>query len=320
MSKKEIEEEKEETTEEEEEEKEEEEEEEEENIDEEVDKAAEKITKTVYKSLNIKELTAKIDKLVNRDNSVAAKIWVSKDVQKDVGSLTKEEIIVGFYTALIHNDVVALKALSEGTPADGGYLFPDEFRQELIKNLEAETRMRSLVRVIPMRKDIMNAPKLGSRPHITWTSENAAKSTTTADFGQKTLTVFKMAAIMYASDELVEDCSEFDVVQLVIDLFADAIAAEEDRVIIQGDGTTQPTGFDNCTIASVTCSGNLSLKKLLLIEKLIAKAVNCWETLTSKARAISSQALSAMTLKVQRLGAESLWDSNAPTSAAYLVS
>ena len=122
----EVEEKAEETPEEEVEEAEEEEDTEEEDIGEEIDKTADKLTKAVYAKLNIKELRSKIDKLSAKDNSVAAKIWVSKDVQKEVDSLSKEEKIVGFYTALVHNDTVALKALSEGTAVDGGYLFPDK--------------------------------------------------------------------------------------------------------------------------------------------------------------------------------------------------
>ena len=72
-----------------------------------------------------------------------------------------------------------------------------------------------------------------------------------------------MAAIMYASDELVEDCHEFDVVQIVIDLFADSLATEEDKVITQGSGTGQPTGLTNCTITNVTCSGNLDFDDII---------------------------------------------------------
>jgi HK97 family phage major capsid protein len=140
----------------------------------------------------------------------------------------------------------------------------DEFRAELIKDLAEPTRMRGLVRVIPMKKDIMKVPKLGSRPKLRWTSENAAKSTTTADFDEKTLTVYKVAAILYASEELIEDCTEFDVVKLIIDLFAEEIAQEEDKVITAGTGVGQPTGLTNCSIGSVSCAGaNLGFDSII---------------------------------------------------------
>jgi len=65
----------------------------------------------------------------------------------------------------------------------------------LIRDVEELTVMRPLVRVIPMSKDVMKIPSLSSKPQVYWTLENAAKTTTTADFGQETLTAFKMAAI-----------------------------------------------------------------------------------------------------------------------------
>lgn len=149
--------------------------------------------------------------------------------------------------------------------------------------------MRGLVRVVPMKRDIMQIPKLSTRPQVRWTSENAQKSTTTASFESKTLTAHKVAAILYASEELVEDCDTFDVVRLIIELFAERIAEEEDKVITSGSGTGQPTGLTNCTLTSVTCSGNLDLKKksLLVLYKLVENVVKCWELLR---RTISNQA------------------------------
>lgn len=153
------------------------------------------------------------------------------------------------------------------TDADGGYLFPDEFRAEVIRDIAEQPRMRNEVTVIPMRRDVMNIPTLESRPQVSWTDENAEKSTTTADFGQVTLTVKKMAAILYASDELIEDSTEIDVVNFVVNLFSEAIGEEEDFVVWQGNGSTQPTGIvtskDAGNVGTVTCSGNISVDILI---------------------------------------------------------
>ena len=69
--------------------------------------------------------------------------------------------------------------------------------------------------------------------------------------------------ILYSSEELVEDSTEIDVVQLIISLFAEALAEEEDKVITAGTGTGQPTGLTSCTIGSVTCSGNLDFDDII---------------------------------------------------------
>jgi HK97 family phage major capsid protein len=102
----------------------------------------------------------------------------------------------------------------------------------------------------------LTIPTLTNDVKTYWTSENAAKTTTTANFGQTTLTAFKQAAILYASDELIEDSFAFDVVRMIIDLFSDAIAREEELAFARGNGTTQPTGLETAltatTIAAVT--------------------------------------------------------------------
>lgn len=203
------------------------------------------------------EVASLISRKLNIGGGLASKIFSKSDISKE-----SEGKIVDFFKACLVNDVVKLKALSEGVAADGGYLVPDEFRAELIRDLADKSVMRGLVRVVPMMRDTMKIPKLGSKPQVRWTSENAAKSTTTADFEEKTLTAYKVAAILYTSEELVED-SEVSVVQLVIDLFTEAIAEEEERVITAGTGIGQPTGLTTCSITNVACNGNLDFDNII---------------------------------------------------------
>ena len=70
-----------------------------------------------------------------------------------------------------------------------------EFRSEIIRDIAEGPYMRKEVRVVPMKRDVMKIPSLASKPKVSWTEENATKSTTTAHFGEQTLTVKKMAAI-----------------------------------------------------------------------------------------------------------------------------
>jgi len=231
-----------------------------------LEKEVSKVVKEIEAKLGVKELREALGKATNiygSEYSMLGKIYSSGDLVSNCDDLTKEEKIVGFFTSLLRGDHAVTKALSEGVAADGGYLFPDEFRKELIKDLVDPLKMRGIVNVVPMKRDIMQIHKLGSRPTVRWTSENAAKSTTTADFSQKTLTAHKMASIMYASEELVEDCDTLDVVQMIIDLFADAMSVEEQRVITAGSGAGQPTGLTNCNITAVTCVGNLGFDDII---------------------------------------------------------
>ena len=226
----------------------------------EINSAAKKAAKGLLKELGLdkfSDLNEKVDKLILQtqpEDSKLKEILNGKDYIKDADNLTKDEKIVGFFHALVRNNEPALKALSEGTDADGGFLFPDEFKAEVIRELADLNVMRGLVRIIPMKRDVMNIPTLASGPQLTWTAENVAKSTTTAHFGNAVLTARKCAAILYASDELIDDSDQIDVVQLIITLFAEKIAEEEERVITRGNGTTEPTGLEQARIDATIAS------------------------------------------------------------------
>ena len=243
---------------------------------EEVKAQADSIVKSIMAGLGldqVKEMQKQLEtalKYTQTNDSKLTQILNGKDYIKDADKLTKEEKIVGFFHALVSKNDHATKALAEGVNADGGYLFPAEFQAELIREIAELNVMRSLVRVIPMSRNVMNIPSLVAGPQVTWTQENATKSTTTAQFGQKTLTVKKCASIMYASDELIEDSTEIDVVNTIITLFAEKLADEEERVIILGNGSTQPTGLETArsagTIQTVSTVGVGDFDDIIALE------------------------------------------------------
>jgi len=217
-------------------------------------------------SLNVGETSAtakKLEKLLAThfpEDSKLKQIINGKDLFGGE-ELTKEEKIIGFFYGLVtRNDTIlrqlSEKALGEGNGADGGYLFPHEFMAEILKDLPDLNVMRQYVRIVPMKRNKMDITNLISPLQVVWTAENATKSTTTARFAQQTLTAFKAAAIIYSSDELIEDSTEFDVVSLIIQLFSEAIATEEEKVIWTGNGTTQPQGINVATVASIGGTGN----------------------------------------------------------------
>ena len=246
-------------------------------VNDQIDTAAKKIADDIVAALPLDKLSKAIEALSAHQNTITpmAKDMLDGELTKDVISkMTVRQKIVKFFQAAIQADHSTLKALREGTAGAGGYLFPDEFRAEVIRDIAEKPTMRSLVRVVPMTRDQMKIPTLTSGPKVSWTEENAEKSTTTAQFYEATLTVKKMAAIIYSSDELIEDSVEIDVVDLIITLFAEAIGREEDRVIVAGNGSTQPTGLLTAvtasTIGGVTCSGNLSFDNMINLEYSLA--------------------------------------------------
>lgn len=203
------------------------------------------------------------DVLAKKETESVLKVFVAEDTKKAVDELTSEEKVKAYSRAIFSADMVALKALSEGTNADGGFTVPQDFYQTLLQEIQEVTMMRNLVTVVPMKTNVLTLSMIDHGPDVYWTSEGATKTTTTADFSQPTITAYKMAAIIYLTDELMDD-SAFDLSQVLINRFAQAIAREEDKVIIAGSGTGQPTGITVAgTVATRTCAGNLSFDNII---------------------------------------------------------
>lgn len=150
------------------------------------------------------------------------------------------------------------KALSEGVDADGGHLVPEEFEMMLIEDLREATVMR-IAGATPwqMNRRTLELPKLGSRPQVSWGSENATISTTTADFGNLVLTANKLVSRLYTSTELAEDSTP-NVVELLRRLFVTAISEAEDTAFFTGSGTGRPKGLSQETLATVSAGGTLT--------------------------------------------------------------
>ena len=226
--------------------------------DKEIEQKAKKMAEAIKAELGIDELRKEmIDNFASikeEKNESVMKIFVSEDVEKSIGELTKKERIDAYARAIFQRDHAVLKTLSEGgaSGADGGYTVPQDFYQALLAEIVETVNMRNLVTVVPMKTNTLTLSMIDHGPNVYWTAEGIKKTTATADFSAPTITAYKMAAIIYLTDELMDD-SAFDLSSVLISRFADVIATEEDRVILIGNGTTQPTGIINAgTVATLT--------------------------------------------------------------------
>jgi len=98
---------------------------EEKETEEETEEVAEKAAKKISAYLGLDDIKKKIeemDKKIDENSNLKSKLYGLNDVSKEsIDKLSKEEKIVAFFGALLRNDHVELKALSEGVAADGGY-------------------------------------------------------------------------------------------------------------------------------------------------------------------------------------------------------
>lgn len=199
------------------------------------------------------------------------KVFVAEDTQKAVNELTAEEKVKAFCIALVRQDEMAVKALSEGVNADGLYTVPTEFEGQLREQLYEESTIRPMVSVVSMNRKTKTLDEILNGPEVYWTGEGQTKTTTTAEFAQKTLTAFKLASIIYLTDELIED-SVYDLVDVLVKRFAQRIMIKEEAAFLNGNGTTQPEGlFTNSSIGSTTVGANLTLDHLIDLEYRLPK-------------------------------------------------
>lgn len=171
--------------------------------------------------------------------------------------------------ALVQNDRQKLQILTEGTPADGGYLVPDEFANMIVEDRRDATIMRQLASVIPVTTDTFHLPTLATRPKTFWRSEAAKKNTSTATFGEVVLTPHSLASIVPLSNELVADAqlgTGGSIVNLIAQYMGQALAEEEDKAFWTGDGSGKPTGVDDYTFTTVAASSTDSSRADSIIQ------------------------------------------------------
>lgn len=243
---------------------------------------ADKLTDKIVAAFAKKEGLSEKDKVSARADT-KAKIFTNwggiKEIEypSDLTTLTKEEKIVQFFKALIYSrsdegSRQVLRALVEGTDAEGGYLVPEELRAEVFRVLPDISVMRRIARVIPMSTDTLLLNTLTARPTAYWTAEYASKSTTSAEFGQVTLHPNDLVCLLPISEQLLADAN-INMVQFITELFAEAIALEEDKAFFTGSGTGQPKGINQETIASLDAGAILDFDDIISLIDLVPSRV-----------------------------------------------
>lgn len=149
------------------------------------------------------------------------------------------------------------KALDEGVDAEGGYLVPEIFIPELQRVIQLQGVMRPLVRKIPMATDTSNLPSLASSMTAYWPGELQIITQSDPAFGKVTLNLKTMAALTSASVQLEED-SQLALADLIITLFGEVIAAEEDKQILAANAAPFTGWLFGANVNVVTMGTGLS--------------------------------------------------------------
>ena len=136
---------------------------------------------------------------------------------------------------MIHN------VMQEGVDADGGYLVPTEFENQIVAGLEEANVVRSIAKVITTSAE-RKIPLAATHSVAQWTLENGAYAESNPTFGQITVDAYKLTDLVKVSTELLQD-SMFDLESYIATEFARAFGVAEEQAFCVGTGTGQPTGI-----------------------------------------------------------------------------
>lgn len=157
-----------------------------------------------------------------------------------------------------------IKALREASDAAGGYLVPDEFAARVYDLIQAKAVTLADLEQVNMNHEVMYIPKVTSGTTAYWVAETGTISTSEMGFGRITLTAKKVASLVEASTEILEDAN-VSVANMIVDQMSRDLALKVDDEVLNGTGGTfqglRYTGSytNSYSAGDGTSSGNISL-------------------------------------------------------------
>lgn len=170
-------------------------------------------------------------------NKIEKKIFGSA---KEIEGLEGKEKSARFIKAVYNRDketarAIVGKAMTESADTAGGHLVPEEFRSEIVRLAEDFGLIRKQARMVPMKREVLKLPKVTASVTVYWPGETNAGTESKPTLGLVTLTAKTLVGLTPVTNELLED-ADVDVIDLLVELFAEAIAGEEDKQALRGTG------------------------------------------------------------------------------------
>lgn len=149
----------------------------------------------------------------------------------------------------------AATGASEGIPSDGGFLVQTDFATELLKNVYQTGVLAPRCRKMGISANAnglkINGVDESSRADGSrwggvrgyWAAEADTVTSSKPKFRQINLTLNKLMALYYSTDELLQDAAAME--SVLSQAFADEIKFKLDDAIINGDGSGKPLGILN---------------------------------------------------------------------------
>ena len=139
----------------------------------------------------------------------------------------------------------------------GGYLAPDQFVADLLRNVVQFSPVRQVARVASTAAGAVILPKRTGGMTASWVGETETRPETTVTFGQNRYEVRELSAYVDVSNAMLED-SAFDVSSELAFEFSEEFGKAEGAAFVTGNGVLRPMGFMSDTGLSYTPSGSAS--------------------------------------------------------------
>jgi HK97 family phage major capsid protein len=180
--------------------------------------------------------------------------------------------------------------LSEGSAVDGGFLVQTDFTTELLQNAYDTGLIAPRCRKIPISGNA-NGIKIngisetsradGSRwggVQAFWTAEGNDKTGSKPKFRQIELNLKKIAALVYATDELLQDAAALEAV--IRTAVAEEFGFKLDDAFYEGDGSGKPLGVMNSPALVSVAKETGQAADTIVLENI----VNMWSRMPMRSR------------------------------------
>lgn len=180
--------------------------------------------------------------------------------------------------------------MSEGIPAEGGFLVGVDYVNELLKKTYETGILAGRCRKIPVSAN-SNGIKM---PYIKetsradgsrwggilayWKGEAAAKAASQPEIGQIELNLKKLTGLAYVTDELLQDTAALEA--YVSQAFVEEFAFKIDDAIFNGTGAGMPLGIMNSPCLVTVAKETGQAAKTIVFENI----VNMWSRMWAKSR------------------------------------
>lgn len=215
--------------------------------------------KNQAKLKEIQEKANKTEELENRLNSVEAdlKRGLSGDQKQ-----AKTQELKSFENLLIKGTfqmkgTEEVKYLRQSDNAQGGYLAPAEYANEIIKKIIEVSPVRSVARVITTSSSEIHVQKRTGLVSGGWVGEGQAANQSNSTYGRETIKAEKLMVYTDISFELLND-SAFNIRNEITSDIAEDMAKIEGSAFISGNGVNKPLGLLSAPGVGETNSGSAS--------------------------------------------------------------